>query len=209
MKGHKYLHSSGKFRARIVVWHGHLCAHESRFGCRAGSGSGHSHRHPLLCRSTTISRSADLYGTSPELQILDYTTVYARPLPLTTATWALQFTGTAIQTLYKVANKSLPSQGSSPDDLQREKELFAKMHSTSCALKVFSGITAAEGLETARRACGGHGYSLFSGIGSWYTEYLPNMTFDGDNFILSSQSTRYVCFPFLLSQKLEANPPCN
>ncbi|KIW74762.1 hypothetical protein Z517_11532 [Fonsecaea pedrosoi CBS 271.37] len=128
----------------------------------------------------------------PEMQVLDYTTVHARLLPLVAATFALQFTGTAMQTLYRLAKESLPGQGGSLSETPKEKDLFAEMHSTSCVLKVFASITAAEGLETARRACGGHGYSLFSGIGSWYAEYLPTMTFDGDNYILSSQGSRYL-----------------
>lgn len=33
-----------------------------------------------------------------------------------------------------------------------------------------------EGLEVCRRACGGHGYSSFSGIGPWYSDYLPTTT---------------------------------
>ena len=35
---------------------------------------------------------------------------------------------------------------------------------------------AVEGIEQCRRACGGHGYSLFSGLGQFYQDYLPNVT---------------------------------
>lgn len=37
--------------------------------------------------------------------------------------------------------------------------LLADLHATSCGLKALAITTAAEGLETCHRACGGHGYS--------------------------------------------------
>lgn len=51
---------------------------------------------------------------------------------------------------------------------------------------------AAEGLEVCRRAMGGHGYSSFSGVGSWYADYLPTVTWEGDNFMLTQQVARYL-----------------
>ena len=33
------------------------------------------------------------------------------------------------------------------------------------------------GLEGARRALGGHGYSMFAGIGRLYADYLPVATY--------------------------------
>lgn len=165
-----------------------------------------------LARGTTIATrycavrrqfsDGDNASSGSEMQVLDYSTVHTRLLRLIAATFALQFTGRAMQTLYQQAKQSLPGQGNS-SDIGKEKALFAELHGTSCALKTFASITAAEGLEVARRACGGHGYSLFSGIGSWYTEYLPNMTFDGDNFLLTQQSARYVGTLFPLSNLLK------
>jgi acyl-CoA oxidase len=35
---------------------------------------------------------------------------------------------------------------------------------------------AIESIEDCRRACGGHGYSNFSGLGQFYQDYLPNVT---------------------------------
>ena len=71
-------------------------------------------------------------------------------------------------------------------------DLLADLHATSCGLKALASTTAAEGLEVCRRACGGHGYSSFSGIGSLYADYLPTMTWEGDNYMLTQQVARYV-----------------
>ncbi|KAJ1953273.1 hypothetical protein IWQ62_006032 [Dispira parvispora] len=39
---------------------------------------------------------------------------------------------------------------------------------------------------------GGHGYSSFSGLGDFYLDSLPNVTWEGDNYILSQQVARYL-----------------
>lgn len=48
-------------------------------------------------------------------------------------------------------------------------------------------MPADEGLEVCRRACGGHGYSGFSGVGSFLLDYIPTVTWEGDNFVICQQ----------------------
>lgn len=48
-----------------------------------------------------------------------------------------------------------------------------------CGLKVLVSTETISGLESARRALGGHGYSTFSGIGRLYADYLPAATYVG------------------------------
>jgi acyl-CoA oxidase len=79
-----------------------------------------------------------------------------------------------------------------PEELHPGTDLLADLHATSCALKAYSSTVAGEGLETCRRACGGHGYSSFSGLGSWYADYLPTLTWEGDNYMLTQQVSRYL-----------------
>ena len=43
---------------------------------------------------------------------------------------------------------------------------LAQLHALSCALKALCSTIAGEGLETCRRACGGHGYSTMCGYWS-------------------------------------------
>jgi acyl-CoA oxidase len=69
---------------------------------------------------------------------------------------------------------------------------MADLHATSCGLKSLASTTAADGLEQARRACGGHGYSSFSGIGQLFADYLPNVTWEGDNYMLTQQVANYL-----------------
>ena len=90
------------------------------------------------------------------------------------------------------AKVSSTNRGAGPEELNPGTDLLADLHATSCGLKALASTTAAEGLEVCRRACGGHGYSSFGGIGSWYADYLPTTTWEGDNYMLTQQVARYV-----------------
>lgn len=140
-------------------------------------------------------------GETGENQVLNYTMVQQRLLPLLAATYALHFTGRGMIELYNrnqrrmkgdVGQLSDPKRDPGPEELHAGADLLADLHSTSCALKALASTTAGEGLEVCRRACGGHGYSAFSGIGSWYADYLPTLTWEGDNYMLTQQVSRYL-----------------
>ena len=115
-----------------------------------------------------------------ELQVLDYSTVQMRLLPLLATMYALHFTGNAMIGLHKASR-----------DAESDQKL-ADLHATSCGLKALASTLAAEGLETCRRVCGGQGYSSFCGIGSWYLDYLPATTWEGDNYMVTQQVARYI-----------------
>jgi len=55
---------------------------------------------------------------------------------------------------------------------------------------VLVSSTGVQDLEVARRSMGGHGYSAFSGLGRLYADYLPSVTYEGDNFVLDQQVVR-------------------
>lgn len=46
---------------------------------------------------------------------------------------------------------------------------------------------ASNGMEAARRCCGGHGYSLASGLPTLFASYVQNATWEGDNNVLYLQ----------------------
>ncbi|TVY91281.1 Peroxisomal acyl-coenzyme A oxidase [Lachnellula willkommii] len=144
-----------------------------------------------------------------ENQVLNYTMVQFRldnadfddlVLPLLAATFALHFTGKAMMGLYQESQKTMnanaakvsSNRGAGPEEISSGSDLLADLHATSCGLKALGSTTAAEGLEVCRRAMGGHGYSSFSGVGSWYADYLPTTTWEGDNYMLTQQVARYL-----------------
>lgn len=142
-----------------------------------------------------------------ENQVINYTMVQQRLFPLLAACFALHFTGRGMIELYNANQKAMQSKGNAgkasddagtskrsagPEELNPGADLLADLHATSCALKSFASTTAGEGLEVCRRACGGHGYSSFAGIGAWYADYLPTLTWEGDNYMLTQQVSRYL-----------------
>ncbi|KAH7043821.1 acyl-CoA oxidase [Macrophomina phaseolina] len=138
---------------------------------------------------------------SGETQVLDYTMVQIRLLTLLAATFALHFTGKSMMSLYEenhkrrnqdVGKMGSTERGAGPEETHSGSDLLADLHATSCGLKSLASSTAAEGLEVCRRACGGHGYSDFSGIGKWYADYLPTVTWEGDNYMITQQVARYL-----------------
>lgn len=136
-----------------------------------------------------------------ETQVLNYKMVQIRLLTLLAATFALHMTGKSMMQLYDERQKKMSQdvgkvgssdRGPGPEEMSAGSDLLADLHATSCGLKSLASTIAAEGLEVARRACGGHGYSDFSGIGPYYADYLPTTTWEGDNFMLTQQVARYV-----------------
>ncbi|ORY65119.1 acyl-CoA oxidase [Pseudomassariella vexata] len=138
-----------------------------------------------------------------ENQVLNYTMVQYRLLPLLATTFALHFTGRGMIRMYQENQKRMSASRDAsksedtkrhpgPEELNPGTDLLADLHATSCALKAYGSTMAAEGLEVCRRACGGHGYSSFSGIGSYYADYLPTVTWEGDNYMLTQQVARYL-----------------
>jgi len=136
-----------------------------------------------------------------ENQTLNYTMVQMRILPLLATCFALHFTGKGMMALYEANQKKMTQntkdpqkaqRGAGPEETMSGSDLLADLHGTSCGLKSICSSMAAEGLEVCRRAMGGHGYSSFSGVGSWYLDYLPTCTWEGDNFMLTQQVARYL-----------------
>ena len=170
----------------------------------------------VLARGVTIAtrycavrrqfQDRDAPAGEAETPVLNYTMVQIRLLPLLAATFALHFTGKAMMDMYQENQKKIaqgnasnaPSKrGAGPEEVQSGSDMLADLHASSCALKSLSSSIACDGLEVCRRACGGHGYSSFSGIGPWYSDYLPTTTWEGDNYMLTQQVARYVSFiPF-------------
>lgn len=168
----------------------------------------------VLARGVTIAvrycavrrQFQDREATEPkgENQVLNYKMVQVRLLPLLAAMYALHFTGRGMMKLYEenqnrmkaASQPDQDSRGAGPEQLRAGADLLADLHATSCGLKALASTTAGEGLEVCRRACGGHGYSSYSGIGPWYSDYLPTLTWEGDNYMLTQQVARYVsCHP--------------
>ena len=60
-----------------------------------------------------------------------------------------------------------------------------EVHAASAGLKSFCSTLAADGMEDARKCCGGHGYSKFSGLPELVSTYLLIYTGEGENYLMT------------------------
>jgi acyl-CoA oxidase len=66
------------------------------------------------------------------------------------------------------------------------------LHLQTVGAKVYSTHITAHGIEECRLACGGHGYSAYSGFGRMYANAVNAMTYEGDNYVISQQVPRAI-----------------
>jgi acyl-CoA oxidase len=119
-----------------------------------------------------------------ETSVLNYKMVQFRLLPQIAASYALHFAGRELQDVFARYEETMAK------DVRAAEVVLAELHLKSCAMKAYATTVAVEGIETCRRACGGHGYSHYSGLGHLYAEQLPSVTFEGDNYMLTKQVAR-------------------
>lgn len=102
-----------------------------------------------------------------EMKVLDYPTVQIRILPLLATTFALHYTGEMMYALYHKSRETIEKGDFGP---------LAELHSASSGLKSLCTMLAADGIETCRRAMGGHGFGGGSGLVGINAEYFISST---------------------------------
>lgn len=120
---------------------------------------------------------------SQEMAVLDYPTVQIRILPLLATVFALHYTGEAMYNLYNNTRQRIEKYDFSD---------IAELHSTSSGLKSLCTMYAADGIETCRRALGGHGFHSGSGLVGMNNDYLSKPTVEGDNWMITQQVANYL-----------------
>lgn len=147
------------------------------------------HARLVLARAVTVAvrylsirrqfRDRDGKDEGAEMAVLDYPTVQIRILPLLATTFALHYSGRAVQKLYESTRRGINS---------GDFSALADLHSTSTGLKSLCTMIAADGIETSRRACGGHGFGGGTGLIALNNEYLSKPTVEGDNWMITQQT---------------------
>ena len=112
------------------------------------------------------------------LQTIDYENTAGALLPLVAASFVLRTTGTSLWADYREYER-LRGQG--------DFSTLPELHARSSGLKAVLTAVASDGIEAARRACGGHGYSVLSGLPTMYASYVQNCTWEGDNNVMLLQ----------------------
>jgi acyl-CoA oxidase len=117
-----------------------------------------------------------------EFQVLDYRQQQSRLLPLLAASYATYFTGKHVLSRLKDIEHRLVS-----GDVTITKIVVSDVHATTSALKSFCTTYTADGIEDCRKACGGHGFLVCSGLVELSNTYLQSCTVEGDNQMLPQQ----------------------
>jgi acyl-CoA oxidase len=136
----------------------------------------------IAIRYSAVRRQgfADDHAKS-ELQILDYTQQQHRLFPLLAASYCFFFTGKRLlERLFALEKRLVTNQ-------KVHKTEVTDIHASSSGLKSFTTTVTADGIEDCRKACGGHGFLMCSGLPELLTTYLQNPTVEGDNQMLPQQ----------------------
>ncbi|KAI7903394.1 acyl-CoA dehydrogenase/oxidase C-terminal [Cokeromyces recurvatus] len=127
-----------------------------------------------------------------ETKLLDYPIHQRRLMPLLAQTFAMLFTGTEMTEMYNQMMVRLESAKENDPDMDEVMEILKETHSTSAGLKAFCTWNCLNTIEACRQACGGHGYSAYTGLAQMYQDFAVQCTWEGDNTILTLQLGRYL-----------------
>ncbi|XP_026190727.1 peroxisomal acyl-coenzyme A oxidase 1 [Cyclospora cayetanensis] len=148
------------------------------------SAGAHLSRSVVVAIRYTAVRRQFASSTEPgasEQQILSYSTTQRAIMPLLGMAIAFIHTGRWTDSVYQAFKE------------EGEKGVFdglEEVHLITSCLKAYMTLAVAEGIETCRRACGGHGYMQASGVSLHLVSFLPQVTYEGDFVILSLQAGR-------------------
>jgi acyl-CoA oxidase len=137
----------------------------------------------ISTRYTAIRRQTIPSKGEKELQVLDYDNVQQTLLPMVAKSYAMKVMGMKMMEMYESF------------DGARDRGDFSalpELHALSSGLKSLCTELAAGGIETCRRLCGGHGYSVLSGLPTLFASYVQNVTWEGDNNVMYLQAARYL-----------------
>lgn len=137
----------------------------------------------IALRYSAVRRQSGIIPGEPEVQILDYQAQQYKLLPLVAFSHACKSTFIALMDQYKTATQDLEK-----GDLATLPEL----HATSSGLKALCTDVGSAAIEVCRKACGGHGYLMISGIPRLYAATVAACTYEGENTVLYLQTARYM-----------------
>lgn len=137
----------------------------------------------IAVRFSAVRRQTTTEEGTMEAQIIDYENQQRILFPMISAVFAFFFTGKMMTTMYKTTASAIATGDFAglPD-----------MHAISSGLKAICTWFTSESVEKCRLLCGGHGYSLFSGLPSLYETYVGACTYEGENNVMCLQTARYL-----------------
>ncbi|CEP07412.1 hypothetical protein [Parasitella parasitica] len=146
----------------------------------------------IAVRYAAVRRQFSSSNSDIETKLLDYPIHQRRLMPLMAQTFAMLFTGNEMTAMYNRMMGRLENAKADDPDLAEVLEMLKETHSTSAGLKAFCTWNCLSTIEACRQACGGHGYSAYTGLAGMYQDFAVQCTWEGDNTILTLQLGRYL-----------------
>ncbi|UYV83603.1 ACOX2, partial [Cordylochernes scorpioides] len=153
----------------------------------------------IAIRYSAVRRQSEMVPGKGEVQILDYQAQQYKLLPLLGFSHACKATFVTLMTHYKNASEglekgdlaTLPERNHLIERLASVLVLL-QLHAISSGLKAYCADQGSRAVETCRRACGGHGFLLASGLPRLYATTVAACTYEGENTVLFLQTARYI-----------------
>ncbi|KFQ14038.1 Peroxisomal acyl-coenzyme A oxidase 2, partial [Leptosomus discolor] len=152
----------------------------------------------IAIRYSVVRRQSKLKPGEEEAKILDYQTQQEKLLPQLAAAYAFHFINNYLQNLFDRGYR----------DIQKKNfDTLPELHAFSSGFKAMVTQYSTSAVEICLRACGGHGYSLLSGLPSLYTKILASCIYEGENTILLLQTARFLIKCFTAASTGQPVPP--
>lgn len=131
-------------------------------------------------------KSSKTKESDPETQILNYPLHQRRLIPILAMCYAFSNGANVLADYAKEANELLDSAVANDDKAGIDKgiALAKSLFVASGSLKSTCTWLTLNSIDQCRQACGGHGYSSYSGFAKAYQDFAVQCTWEGDNNIL-------------------------
>lgn len=147
----------------------------------------------IAIRYSAVRKQTILDPSQGEEQLLNFQTQQYKLFPLLSKAFAFICTGHSTIAAY---NKLFSNNN------KEDMEQLNSLHALLAGLKAISTWEVTEGIKVCREACGGHGFSLSSGLPQLQCHTNAACTYEGDNTVMLLQTGRYL---LKCAQKLSNN----
>ncbi|VVT53913.1 uncharacterized protein SAPINGB_P003813 [Magnusiomyces paraingens] len=134
----------------------------------------------IASRYLTIRRQFSEKSSEQETQVIKYSSVYNRLVPIVALAHSSGFVSNAVQTGFTEMLQKLIDNG---DD-----SLLPEVHIITSSIKGVISMHFTKAIEQCQILMGGHGFSYHSGISTLYGNALPSQTFEGENYVVAQQT---------------------
>ncbi|KZV97534.1 acyl-CoA oxidase [Exidia glandulosa HHB12029] len=152
----------------------------------------------ISVRYCTVRRQGRIGPDGLAPAVVSYPSTYHRLLPVLAKAYVFNIVSRDLLKQYDAMSVRLA---------EGDASLLPETHVALAGMKVLVSADVLAGIDTARRAMGGHGFSEFAGVGALLAMHTPAVTYEGDNYVLDKQVVRAALKAHQLVTSSGATPP--